>query len=332
MVSPTLYAAHDGGDRASHAPSRSHSSPEKAAESPALPASEAACLFRQDNSDRAGAGALVRRPPRLHEPFVSPEFAEGLVRATRLDADVSRGSDGDANSWWQQPEGGQLTPQAAPLYTVRAGDGATRSPSNSDVLAALPSPLAPSLKLSKRLAVTAAGCSSVAKSAAINGTAVSKGTDETRRAECRLQSAAVKALPNTLLPEVETESVMPQQQSRAPSKDLSSLVTEATCSWGQELGEILGQAVPDFAASAVDSGRTTAMSSSLARLGLMTTGLFPQTMHLRCDSAVLRFYFILFSSNGRLVRRRWLLARKAGGGVQGETSLRVIRNLPSVDG
>lgn len=310
MVPPTLRADHDGDGRASLSHSLSRSSPQKAAESPPIAAlSDAAGLLSIDKSDRAGAGAgaLVRLPPRLHAPFVSPEFAGGLRRATRLDADVSPhygradgGDDGgvpstgmgiirdyndgaNRNSWWeQQPEGGdQLTmPQAAPLYTVRAGDGGTRRSSNSDVLVALPSPLPPSLKLAKRLAVN--GMMSVLQE-----------TDDSQQAEFRLKSAAaaVNAPSNTLLLEGEAESATPQQQPRNPCKDLSPFVTEATCSWGQELGKILGQAVPDCAATAggaFDSGTSTTamMSSSLGRLGLTTTGLFPQTMHLRCDSAV----------------------------------------------
>lgn len=315
MVPPTLCADRDSDGRASLSHSLSRSSPQKAAESPPIAAlSNAAGLLLTDKSDRAGAGAgagaLVRLPPRLHAPFVSPEFAGGLGRATRLDADVSRhysradgGDDGrvpstgmgiirdyndraNRNSWWeQQPESGdQLTtpPQAAPLYTVRAGDGRTRRPSNSDVLVALPSPLPPSLKLAKRLAVN--GMMSVLQE-----------TDDSQQAEFRLKSAAaaVNAPSNTLLLEGEAESATPQQQPRNPCKDLSPFVTEATCSWGQELGTILGQAVPDCAATAggaFGSGTNTStpamMSSSLSRLGLTTTGLFPQTMHLRCDSAV----------------------------------------------
>lgn len=310
MVPPTLGVGHDGDDRASLLRSPSRSSSQKAAESPPVAAFSEAAGVLVDKSDRAGvgAGALVRRPPRLHAPFVSPEFAGDLGRTMHLGTGVSRhygladgdddggvpstlsiireyNEDANRNSWWeQQPKGDdRRTPQAAPLYTVRAGDGSTRRASNSDVLVALPaSPLPPSLKLAKRLAV--------------NGMmSVLHGRDETRQTDFRLKAAAAaaaaEATPNTLPPQGEAESVMPQQQSRNPCKDLSPFVTEATCSWGQELGKILGQAVPDFAATAtaVDSGTsTTAMvSSSLGGLGLTTTGLFPQTMHLRCDSVVL---------------------------------------------
>ena len=316
MVPPTLRVDHHDSDRASLSRSPSRSSPQKAAESPPIAALPEAAGVLADKSDRAGAGAgaLVRLPPRLHAPFVSPEFAGDLGRTTRLGAGASRhyglddgdggggvpstggiirdyNEDANRNSWWeQQPEiDGRRAPQAAPLYTVRAGDGATRRASNSDILVALPaSPLPPSLKLAKRLAV--------------NGMmSVLQGRDETRQTDFRLKSSAaavaaaeVEATPNTLLPQGEAESVMPQQRSQNPCKDISPFVTEATCSWGQELGKILGQAVPDFAATAaaaVCSGTsTTAMvSSSLGGLALTTTGLFPQTMHLRCDSAVLQY-------------------------------------------
>lgn len=306
MARPALGAVQEGDDRASHfrshSISNSISSREKKAAGlpstpPVLPA--AACLGLGLEST-----ALVRRPPRLHEPFVSPEFAGDMGRATRLDADVSRrdgGDDGDGltstasirhdvgdlNPWWEQPEGQLLPAQAAPLYTVHAGAGAgagaTQNAFNRDVLVALPSPLPPSVKLAKRLAVAAAGCLSVVKSSAIvtDDKAAAKKTDQRQRqAEVRFKSSE-NAPPSTLLQAEAGSGVPPQQQSRGPCQDLSSLVTEATCSWGQELGQILGQAVPDLAAAAV--GLSTAMCSSSGPLALTTTGLFPQTMHLRCD-------------------------------------------------
>jgi len=59
-------------------------------------------------------------------------------------------------------------------------------------------------------------------------------------------------------------------------RDLTPLVTEALCSWGQALRSILGQAVRE----SVTAERRLQVSSARGP-SLMTTGLFPQTMTLR---------------------------------------------------
>ncbi|CAN0159945.1 unnamed protein product, partial [Ectocarpus fasciculatus] len=68
-----------------------------------------------------------------------------------------------------------------------------------------------------------------------------------------------------------------------PPGDLSPFVTEATCTWGQELGAIVGQAV---SGSSDMANRRSGISSSGGQPTLTTTGLFPQMMTLRFSSSV----------------------------------------------
>lgn len=194
---------------------------------------------------------------RLHEPFVSPEFG---VIAGRGSPRLSGGVDRDGRGI------SPATDQAAPLYTVNAA-----RPDSSLALIARPSPLTDSLLLGKRTSVADARGLSVGSSA--SGTPlVPVGFKE-----MQFQSKSDKVPPpQGSCGQIEASSTMASPM-RSP-QDVSPLVTDAVCTWGQELGTILGQAVFDSAAPAPQKDACCPSH----RPGLATTGLFPQIMILRC--------------------------------------------------
>ena len=208
---------------------------------------------------------------RLHEPFVSREFGASAGKGSlQLNGVVDRNSQGRSSTALALRTTGDASDQAAPLYTVNA----VRTDSGG-ALVARPSPLTDSVLLGKRMSVAEAGCLSVGGSAL--GTAL---------VPAGLKGAQFKSKPNdapcTSSGQIEARSTM-ASPLRSP-QDISSLVTDAVCTWGQELGTVLGQAALD---SAPPSSRQDGCWSS-NRPGLTTTGLFPHTMILRYALGLLR--------------------------------------------
>lgn len=226
--------------------------------------------------------ATRNKPSRiLHEPFVSPEF--GASRATgpsRLGGgpdssglgEISPAEfreDGDAidRRSWQGQEA--LLPQAAPLYTVSATSAAG---SGGGVVLAPHSALSNSLLPGKRLEAVATGYTSVVGPPSARRLAPAAGSTEVQ-----FQTKSDKTpspYPSSRGIEVEETP----NTSLDPPQDLSPFVTEATCTWGQELGAIVGQAVSDYSHVV---NRRLGISSSGGQPTLTTTGLFPQMMTLR---------------------------------------------------
>ncbi|CAM9123673.1 unnamed protein product [Ectocarpus sp. 13 AM-2016] len=231
--------------------------------------------------------ATRNKPSRvLHEPFVSPEF--GASRATgpsRLGGgpdSSDRGEispaefrgDGDTidrRSWQGQQA---LLPQAAPLYTVSATSVAG---SGGGVVSAPPSALSNSMLPGKRLEAVVAGYTSVVGPPSARRSAPAAGSQEVQ-----FQTKSDKTpSPYPSSREIEVEGTL--NTSLDPPQDLSPFVTEATCTWGQELGAIVGQAVNDSSRTA---NRRLGIQSSGGQPTLTTTGLFPQMMTLRFSSSV----------------------------------------------
>lgn len=198
---------------------------------------------------------------RLHEPFVSPEFGASAGQGSpRIIGGVDGNGQGRSSA---TSRSGDVTSQAAPLYTVNAaradGDGA---------LVARPSPFTQSLLLGKRMSVADAGRLSVGGSALGTALVGLKGV--------ALQSKSDK-VPPPYAPYGQVEARNSMASPLRSPQDVSSLVTDAVCTWGQELGTVLGQAVLDSAPHA--PRRDEWRPSSQA--GLTTTGLFPQIMILK---------------------------------------------------
>lgn len=259
---------------------------------PALPSMEAA--EPSPSRDNLHTAAGRRQGPRLHEPFVSPEFAESSERTARmgdrssqlseLGARFPRGIDHNNSvnsilSHMPQPE--VPPPQAAPLYTVRAGRGSSNS---SGTLVAPPTPIQDSQLLTKRLAVTAAGRSSVVGSSravappASGSLLKSVGGGPEQKRDYLFK-------PDKVLRPVQSgqEGDRVEPPLSTTPEDLSPLVAGAVCTWGQELVKILGQHVID---SAIPSGGGPVVVPHNTNGGLSvltTTGNFPQTMQLRCS-------------------------------------------------
>lgn len=247
MVPPEPYAAVLSGDRASP-----H---QEKVESPS------------SQETKCPTPAAGHRPPRLHEPFVSPEFAQRTESRGLTNAGAARPGVGidtirlPGNPRWGQPE---AAPQTAPLYTVSGGA------SNIGIIVPPPASLPDSLLLTKRLAVMTAGCSSVVGSASVTGDIVLKGVEKGHHEH---RESVAKASPGTSSQdEAETSRTAPPSP-----RDLSPLVIETFCTWGQKLDTILGQAALEPASA----DPRTAVPSSGGRPTLTTTGLFPHTMQLR---------------------------------------------------
>lgn len=201
---------------------------------------------------------------RLHEPFVSPEFGASTAKGSlQLNGVVDRNGRGGSSAAVRIT--GDASDQAAPLYTVN-----TARADSGGALVARPSPLTDSVLLGKRMSVADAGSLSVSRSAL--GTAlVPVGL---KGAQFKSKSDGVPQ-PYASSGKIESRSTV-ASPLRSP-QDISPLVTDAVCTWGQDLGTVLGQAVLD---SAPPASRKDACWPS-NRTGLTTTGLFPQIMILR---------------------------------------------------
>lgn len=156
---------------------------------------------------------------------------------------------------------GDANDQAAPLYTVNAA----RADSDG-ALVARPSPLIDSVLLGKRVSVADAGRLSIGGSSLVP--VGLKGV--------RFHPKSDK-VPPPYASNGQIEASGTMGSSLRSPRDVSPLVTDAVCTWGQELGTILGQAVLDSAPTASRKD----MCCSSRRPGLTTTGLFPQIMILR---------------------------------------------------
>lgn len=233
--------------------------------------------------------AMTRQ--RLHEPFVSPEFVDGSERTLRIDrggpsvhhahdeAPRRVGVAGHVRDSSEDEIPGQgllqVPPphaQAAPLYTVLAGTADGRT------LPASISSLPDSLLLSKRLAVTAAGRSSV-----LGPSQVARAVSASGGTEMKTSGRELDFLSN-LKGNAPRISNQREEDTTAKSlltspEDLLPAIIEATCSWGQELTAILGKDVLNSRRTSDDEVKISPVDKS----GLITTGLFPQTMQLRCD-------------------------------------------------
>lgn len=238
-----------------------------------------ASLYRAEAAEAAEAQNPTPTKParRLHEPFVSPEFGASAAlkrRSSRLNGVVD-GNDGGERPAATFHGTGNTNPQAAPLYTVSAAGAAD----SGGMLVAPPSALSDSLLLGKRLDVADAACLSVVGSAAatpLNPIAGLNGS--------QYQPKTDKVPP----PQVSRNQVEAKGTLKSPltsPQDISPLVTEAACTWGQELGTILGQEVLH---PATTKPRMEIMSLA-GRPALTTTGLFPQMMTLRYSISTL-FY------------------------------------------
>lgn len=228
------------------------------------------CLDKEsDKIDYRSIRAAGFESPRLHGDFVSHDIAQSLgttesmkIHApSQIDGAISCRNDSQPqrhnDSIVRDPWSGQseaLLPQVAPLYTVCS------VVSESDVSTR---PLVG--KLSKRLAATATDFSP----AIVPSSIVEKTNDKLARIDARgeggsLLKSAFKQQRASRVKQEETSNPKPHLVSCG---DLSPYVSEATCTWGQDLGLIMGQGV----------GRLRIHGGPV----LTTTGIFPQSMRLR---------------------------------------------------
>jgi len=225
-------------------------------------------ITRRSMVDEPASPGTTSPPPRkptpvrrLHEPFVSPEFG-----ANQISPRVDGGMGGDGPERPMTAARNSNNPHhlaAAPLYTVNAACADSHG-----VLSAPPPALSGSLLLRKRLDVADAGRLSVIGSASGNPLIPAS-----------LKSMGFQPTSNNLPPSAPGNVIEATGTVKAPPtspRDLTPLVTEALCSWGQALRSILGQAVRE----SVTAERRLQVSSARGP-SLMTTGLFPQTMTLR---------------------------------------------------
>lgn len=194
---------------------------------------------------------------------MSPEFGAGAGEGPPRLNGVVGGNSGGRSSGTFLGSTGDAIDQAAPLYTVNAARA------ESDIaIVARSSPLTDSMLLGKRMTVADAGCLSVGALAAT-----------TARVPVGFKGVHPKPdkVPPPRVPsgQIEASGVV-ASPLRSP-EDVSPLVTDAICTWGQELRTILGQTLPHSASPA--SRKDVCCSSR--RPGLTTTGHFPQIMILR---------------------------------------------------
>lgn len=228
--------------------------------SPVVTSPDEHLLCLQKGSDKAGyryirAGGV--QSPRLYGELVSHDIAQslGMTESKKNDSQLQRRDDDMVRyPWSRQPEA--LLPQAAPLYTVCS------TVSESDVSTP---PLVG--ELSKRPAIPSADMSSVIVPSSI----VEKANNELAQIDTRDGSGSISLLRSTFeqqrysrVKQQETSNLKPHLRSCG---DLSPYVSEATCTWGQDLGLIMGQGV----------GRLRIHDGPV----LTTTGIFPQSMRLR---------------------------------------------------
>lgn len=229
-----------------------------------------ASLYREEAAEAQNPTATTaHKPAPLHEPFVSPEFGASASlkrRSSRLNSVVD-GSDRGERPAMNFHGTGNTNPQTAPLYTVTA----TGAADAGGVLVGPQSVLSDSLLLRKRLAVSDAACLSVVGAASATPLNPIAGMN---RVQYKLKTNEVTP-PQASRNEVEVKRTL-KSPLNSP-RDMSPLVTEAACTWGQELGTILGQ---DVLHSARAKPRTEILSLAV-RPALTTTGLFPQMMTLR---------------------------------------------------
>lgn len=232
-----------------------------------------------------GVGSKAR--PRLHEPFVSPEFAEAAGKSTH----ACRSSDGSPSatsiSWVVQPN--TLPIQQAPLYTVRT----STLPDSAGVLTLPPPSGSPdALVLGKRLSLTATSSTSVSSS-------VHDKPGSRKLAPCSggmLKARAREQQERRFFPEkirtndsnstenatrqIERERASTSQRNVALPTDLLHFVERAVCTWGADIRSILGPPVRPYAGDGTGDGVVQNLRRAPA---VATTGMFPQSIRLRCD-------------------------------------------------
>lgn len=228
--------------------------------------------------------------PRLHEPFVSPEFAEvtqtssppqknarptilgpsiektterAKFRVATYGSALSVSSSTTNNPWLVQP--GNEVLQAAPLYTVRTGA------SDGGLLVVPPSSTNPDpFMLAKRLALSATDVSS-GPSPSQDGALAKPDVQPVVCREQQQDYGFKPKAPSTTDGGLSKGSVGGEEieqstsQPNAAPGDLSPVVEEVVCTWGGDLRAILGQAA----------------GSSRRRSSVVTTGMFPQSIRLR---------------------------------------------------
>lgn len=181
----------------------------------------------------------------------------------------------------QMPQPEVPPPQAAPLYTVRAGGGSSNS---SGTLVAPPTPIQDSQLLTKRLAVTAAGHSSVVGSSRAVAPPASGGLSKAVGGGPEQQQEYLFKPDKVLRPaQSSQEGDWVEPPLSITPEDLSPLVTGAVCTWGQELAKILGQHVIDSAIPSAGGPVVVPHNTNGGLSVITTTGNFPQTMQLRCS-------------------------------------------------
>lgn len=225
--------------------------------------------------------------PRLHEPFVSPEFAEATDRPSEPHHGSSRLLTTDSAPWRVRPDA-PPPQQAAPLCTVRAGAGSDRGVLVLPTSANNPD----SVALTKRLALPAAGNTSVKSLPSSEPKASSRAVAPCFGAGGVLnglgleqQEGRFKPKPAPTRDSIVTGAAIdgeikniarPQRQT--PAEDLSPFVEQSSCTWGDDIGSVVGQHVfPSIGASAT----IEAVKRSRGRSAVVTTGMFPQTIQLR---------------------------------------------------
>lgn len=203
--------------------------------------------------------------PRLHEPFVSPEFSVATERPGGIHPADNAFLGNDSARWCFRPDA-LPTQQAAPLSTVLPA-----SATHAD-----------SILLAKRLAVSAAGRASVvsspcdgqgggniaiAPSSGAMGVLSALGGEQEQHT-LKPHCAPIRDSSGTgVAPNGKGQNITRPQQQMPPG-DLSSLVAQCSCTWGSDVGSILGLHM----ASSTGASRRSAV---------VTTGLFPQTIRLR---------------------------------------------------
>lgn len=209
-----------------------------------------------DKLDYRSIRAAGVQSPRLYGELVSQDVAQslGTTESKKNDSQLQRRNDNMVRyPWSRQPEA--LLPQAAPLYTVCST--VFESDASTPPLVG---------KLSKRPAATFADFSP----AIVPSSIVEKTNSKLARIDARdeggslLKSMFEQQRSSRVKQEEETSSLKPHLVSCG---DLSPYVSEATCTWGQDLGLIMGQGIGHLR---IHDGPV-----------LTTTGIFPQSMRLR---------------------------------------------------
>lgn len=225
---------------------------------------------------------------RLHEPFVSPEFTEATDRPGEPHHGSSRLLITDSAPWRVRPEAPPLQ-QAAPLYTVRAGGGSDRG---GGVVLPISANNPDSIALTKRLALSVVGSCSVksspnSESRASNraiapcfGTAGVLNALGREKQEYRSKPKPAPTRDCTVTrPAIDGDlDNVARSQRQTMAEDLSPFVEKTSCTWGEDIGSVVGQHIFPSAGA---SDRVKMLKTSRNRSAVVTTGMFPQTIQLR---------------------------------------------------